>query len=70
MRGIIKDVLEYFEDANLHSESAREAIAEEIIKRLDTKEYYYSRDLVSAKTKDDEKEQPNLFPAYEGGHLG
>ena len=52
MRGIIKDVLEYFEDANLHSESARDAIAEEIIKRLDTKEYYYSRDLVSTKTKD------------------
>ena len=68
MRGIIKDVLEYFKDANLHSEAAREGIAEEIIKRLDetTKnDYVYSRDLLAK-----EKDETDLFPVYEGGHLG
>lgn len=69
MIGIIKDVLEYFKDANLHSEAAREGIAEEIIKRLDetTKnDYFYSRDLLAKK----EKDETDLFPVYEGGHLG
>ena len=69
MIGIIKDVLEYFKDSNLHSESAREAIAEEIIKRLDETsktDYVYSRDLLEKK----EKEKTDLFPVYEGGHLG
>ena len=37
MTGIIKDVLEHFKDANLHSEAARDGIAEEIIKRLNEK---------------------------------
>lgn len=70
MIGIIKDVLEYFKDANLHSESAREGIAKEIIKRLDetTKtDYVYSRDLIEKKK---DEEQIDLFPVYEGGHLG
>tara|TARA_X000001382_G_scaffold128646_1_gene118821 strand:- start:3460 stop:3762 length:303 start_codon:yes stop_codon:yes gene_type:complete len=49
MKKIILDVLEYFKNANLHSESARESIVDEIIKKLDTKEYYYSRDLMHSK---------------------
>ena len=70
MIGIIKDVLEYFKDANLHSESAREGIAEEIIKRLDETtetDYVYSRDLIEKKKDED---QIDIFPVYEGGHLG
>ena len=44
MEGIIKDVLEHFKDANLHSEAAREGIAEDIIKLLDettNNDYFY-----------------------------
>jgi len=70
MIGIIKDVLEYFKDANLHSESAREGIAKEIIKRLDETtetDYVYSRDLIEKKK---DEEQIDIFPVYEGGHLG
>ena len=70
MTGIIKDVLEHFKDANLHSEAARDGIAEEIIKRLNEKtetDYVYSRDLIDEKRDED---QINLFPHYEGGHLG
>ena len=62
MIGIIKDVLEYFKDANLHSESAREGIAEEIIKRLDktTETDYGCTNEAYEKFLDE----------YEGGHLG
>ena len=37
MKQIIMDVLEYFKDANLHSESERVGIAEEVAKRLSEK---------------------------------
>ena len=72
MIGIIKDVLEYFKDANLHSDSAREGIAKEIIKRLDetTKtDYVYSRDLIgnSKLSKDDPTVVINANSAYNDG---
>ena len=69
MERIIKDVLEHFKDANLHSEVARDSIAKEIIKMLNEKtgtNYLYSRDLIENK----DEEQIDLFPTYEGGHLG
>ena len=69
MEGIIKDVLEHFKDANLHSEVARDSIAKEIIKMLNEKtvaNYVYSRELIENK----DEEQIDLFPTYEGGHLG
>ena len=69
MEGIIKEVLEHFKDVNLHSEVARDSIAKEIIKMVNEKtdtNYVYSRDLIENKDED----QIDLFPTYEGGHLG
>jgi len=69
MKQIILDVLEHFRDSNLHSEAAREGIANDIIKKLDTKEYVYSRDLIggSQLSKDDPTVVINAKSPYNDG---
>ena len=67
------DVLEYFKDANLHSESARVGIAEEVAKRLSEKlsndnNYVYSGDIIESLSKP--KYEPYTDDEYKGGHLG
>jgi hypothetical protein len=67
------DVLEYFKDANLHSESARVGIAEEVAKRLSEKlsndnNYVYSGDIIESLSQP--KYEPYTDDEYKGGHLG
>ena len=67
------DVLEYFKDANLHSESARVGIAEEVAKRLSEKlsndnNYVYSGDIIESLSQT--KYEPYTDDEYKGGHLG
>jgi|TARA_R100000027_G_scaffold45833_1_gene34875 hypothetical protein len=67
------DVLEYFKDANLHSESARVGIAEEVAKRLSEKlsndnNYVYSGDIIESLSQP--KYEPYVDDEYKGGHLG
>ena len=67
------DVLEYFKDANLHSESARVGIAEEVAKRLSEKlsndnNYVYSGDIIERLSQP--KYEPYVDDEYKGGHLG
>ena len=67
------DVLEYFKDANLHSESARVGIAEEVAKRLSEKlsndnNYVYSGDIIESLSQP--KYDPYVDDEYKGGHLG
>ena len=67
------DVLEYFKDANLHSESARVGIAEEVAKRLSEKlsndnNYVYSGDIIESLSQP--KYEPHVDDEYKGGHLG
>ena len=67
------DVLEYFKDANLHSESARVGIAEEVAKRLSEKlsndnNYVYSGDIIESLSQP--KYEPYVDNEYKGGHLG
>lgn len=73
MKQTIMDVLEYFKDANLHSESARIGIAEEIAKRLGEKlsndnNYVYSGDIIESLSQP--KYEPYVDDEYKGGHLG
>ncbi len=73
MKQIIMDVLEYFKDANLHSESARVGIAEEVAKRLSEKlsndnNYVYSGDIIESLSQP--KYEPYVDDEYKGGHLG
>ena len=67
------DVLEYFKDANLHSESARVGIAEEVATRLSEKlsndnNYVYSGDIIESLSQP--KYEPYVDDEYKGGHLG
>ena len=67
------DVLEYFKDANLHSESARVGIAEEVAKRLSEKlsndnNYVYSGDIIESLSQP--KYEHYTDDEYKGGHLG
>ena len=67
------DVLEYFKDDNLHSESARVGIAEEVAKRLSEKlsndnNYVYSGDIIESLSQP--KYEPYVDDEYKGGHLG
>ena len=67
------DVLEYFKNANLHSESARVGIAEEVAKRLSEKlsndnNYVYSGDIIESLSQP--KYEPYVDDEYKGGHLG
>ena len=67
------DVLEYLKDANLHSESARVGIAEEVAKRLSEKlsndnNYVYSGDIIESLSQP--KYEPYVDDEYKGGHLG
>tara|TARA_R100001509_G_scaffold42052_1_gene22622 strand:- start:197 stop:418 length:222 start_codon:yes stop_codon:yes gene_type:complete len=73
MKQTIMDVLEYFKDANLHSESARVGIAEEVAKRLREKisndnNYVYSGDVIEKLSQP--KYEPYVDDEYDGGHLG
>ena len=73
MKQTIMDVLEYFKDANLHSESARVGIAEEVAKRLSEKlsndnNYVYSGDIIESLSQP--KYEPYVDDEYKGGHLG
>ncbi len=81
MKQVIIDVLEKLKEANLYSESAREVIADAIVEelnKLNSEEYYYSRDLMHAKTNSNSAHDygctneayEKFLDEYEGGHLG
>ena len=80
MKQVIIDVLEKLKEANLYSESAREVIADAIVEelnKLNSKEYYYSRDLMHAKTNSNSAHDygctneayEKFLDEYEGGHF-